>query len=382
MAGNNTIQILRGNNVKTNSSINRLTLLDGQPLYDRATGYLYIGEGGTIASTSAINAHYANSAGSASSATSATTASKLTRNIYFNGSGANVGWNGSTNEVVYAPTALGSTGQVWGIKNGQAAWIAQTEVPGTIDHANTATNADHAKTADVAYEVSGSNVTGTVSNANYSNYANTAYEVSGSNVSGSVANANYANTADSVSAKLYFNGGGTNVSWNGSANDVIYVPTALGSTDQVWGIKNGSANWIDLPDSSYNLYRRVIPITVNNVPVRFWSVLDSDFEESDENVNLGFNLECYTRTTSTITKSNINVYFPEGVAVPTASFSVSGVTDFYYTGSFVVTSISSTGVSLSGTLYKYNVSRGYFYIAPFSTSSNYNVGFIHDVSMP
>ena len=51
MAGNNSIQILRGNNVKTNATIKNQTLLDGQPLYDRSTGYLFVGEGNTIANT-------------------------------------------------------------------------------------------------------------------------------------------------------------------------------------------------------------------------------------------------------------------------------------------------------------------------------------------
>lgn len=183
MAGNNSIQILRGNNVKTNATIRSQTLLDGQPLYDRSTGYLFVGDGNTIANTTAVNAHYANSAGTASSATIANTRNRL----YFDGNGTSVSWNGSSSETIYVPTSVGSSGQVWGVRsNGTVGWVAQTEVPGTIDHANT---------ADVAYGVSGSNVVGTVSNANYSNYANTAYGVSGSNVSGSVANSNYANYA-------------------------------------------------------------------------------------------------------------------------------------------------------------------------------------------
>lgn len=163
MPGNNSIQILRGSNVKSSSASSEV-LLAGQPLYDLSTGYLYVGDGeANIRTIQAINARYANSAGSAGSATSATTASKLSRNIYFNGNGTNVSWNGSANEVVYAPTALGSAGKVWGIaSNGRAAWIAQTEIPDTIDHANT---------ADVAYSVSGINVTGTVANANYANFA-------------------------------------------------------------------------------------------------------------------------------------------------------------------------------------------------------------------
>lgn len=289
MAGNNSIQILRGNNVKTNSTISQQTLLDGQPLYDKATGYLYVGDGNTIANTDAVKAGYANSAGSASSAgyatssgsaTTATTATRacrvshnlritvggtnyvfdgsantnvtvpsggdanyaanagyatnagyaassgsaasanrLTHYLYFNGNGSNTSWNGSANDTIYVPTSVGSIGQVWGVaSNGRAAWIAQTEVPGTINHANT---------ADVAYEVSGSNVTGTVSNANY------------------------ATEAGSVSSSLYFNGIGNNVSWNGSSRDVIYVPTAMGSIGQVWGVDSrGRANWINQAEAT------------------------------------------------------------------------------------------------------------------------------------
>lgn len=218
MAGNNSIQILRGNNVKTNSSINGSTLLDGQPLYDRATGYLFVGEGNTIANTTAVNAHYANSAGTASSATIANTRQKL----YFNGNGTNVSWNGSSVDTIYVPTSVGSSGQVWGMRsNGTVGWIAQTEIPGTIDHANT---------ANVAYEVSGSNVAGTVSNANYSNYANTAYRVSGSNVSGSVANANYANVAGKVENNLNIRVAGTNYTFNGEVSANLWNNNLVATT--------------------------------------------------------------------------------------------------------------------------------------------------------
>ena len=161
MAGNNSIQILRGNNVKSTAADK--ILLDGQPLYDRTTGYLYVGESNTVANTLAVNAHYANSAGSASSATTAQQANAVKGYLYFKGSGRDASWNGSDNEVVYAPTSLGTRGQVWGmINSNRAGWIDQTEIPGTIEHANT---------ANVAYEVSGSNVAGAVANANYSKVA-------------------------------------------------------------------------------------------------------------------------------------------------------------------------------------------------------------------
>lgn len=186
MAGNNSIQILRGNNVKTNSSINQQTLLAGQPLYDKATGYLYVGDGNTIANTAAINAGYANSAGSA------TTATKVSNDLKITVGGTSYVFNGSDDTNITIPTSGGS-----------------------------------------------------VANANYANYANTAYHVSGSNVSGSVANAGYADEAGSVSSNLYFNGNGSNTSWNGSANDTIYVPTSVGSIGQVWGVtSSGEAAWI------------------------------------------------------------------------------------------------------------------------------------------
>ena len=247
MAGNNSIQILRGSNVKTNSSINQQTLLAGQPLYDKATGYLYVGDGNTIANTDAVKAGYANSAGSATTANrvdhnlrltvggtsyvfngsddtnvsistsggdadyatnanyanyagyatssgSAASANRLTHYLYFNGNGSNASWNGSANDTIYVPTSVGSIGQVWGVaSNGEAAWIAQTEVPGTIDHANTANT------------------------ANYANFANIAYNVSGSNVSGSVASAEYADEAGSVSHSLALIMPGSTVSYNGSS---------------------------------------------------------------------------------------------------------------------------------------------------------------------
>ena len=152
MAGNNSIQILRGNNVKSTAADK--ILLDGQPLYDRTTGYLYVGENNTVANTQAVNAHYANSAG---------IAHELSNGLYFNGSGSSVRWDGSDDKVVYAPTSFGTSGQVWGMTSSRrVGWMDQTEIPGTIEHANT---------ANVAYEVSGSNVAGAVANANYSKVA-------------------------------------------------------------------------------------------------------------------------------------------------------------------------------------------------------------------
>lgn len=156
MAGNNSIQILRGNNVQANSSISGQVLLDGQPLYDKQTGYLFVGDGETtIRSLDAVHASYANRAGSATSATSASYAGCFSTNrIYFNGTYANgvaynVGFSGNVTDVIYVPTALGSSGQVWGMtSSGRAGWINQTEIPGTIENANHANTADSATVAN------------------------------------------------------------------------------------------------------------------------------------------------------------------------------------------------------------------------------------------
>lgn len=242
MAGNNSIQILRGNNVKITAPSE--VLLDGQPLYDRTTGYLYVGANKTVLNTQAVNAYYANTAGTASSATQA---NYVKGYLYFNGAYSNGttynnSWDGRDTEVLYVPTALGSTGQVWGMVNSnRAGWINQTEIPGTIENAN------HANTADVAYEVSGSNVRGTVANATNATAAVTAI------------NSNFANFAGRFpSDRLYFNGayknGATyNVGWNGFSSEVIYVPTALGNSGQVWGTTSSvSAGWISsVPNANY-----------------------------------------------------------------------------------------------------------------------------------
>ena len=56
-------------------------------------------------------------------------------------------------------------------------------------------NVNYANIANVAYNVDGANVSGTVANATYAATAGTAYSVSGANVSGEVANSAYANTS-------------------------------------------------------------------------------------------------------------------------------------------------------------------------------------------
>ena len=232
IAGKNSIHILRGANVKTNSSIATLTLSEGQPLYDTQTGYLYVGEGNTIANTVAIRAHYANTAGSATSATSASYAGCFaSKRLYFNGTyangvGYNTGFRGNVIDTIYVPTALGSTGQVWGMtSSGRAGWIDQTEIPGTIEHANT---------ADVAYEVSGSNV------------------------SGSVANANFAKTAGKVTHSFKLNVNGTSYTYNGgnvdidvlNDNPVVTLSKTTAKGAIVYTNATGRIKWLSHPGVS------------------------------------------------------------------------------------------------------------------------------------
>lgn len=137
MPGNNSIQILRGNNVRTNPSIRIQTLLEGQPLYDLTTGYLYVGGGeANIFATHAVNAHYANSAGTAE-----TTRYLLFRGTYSNGTVYNGFttydyWNGRANANLYVPLDAGSTGQVWGMINSTTpGWIDVPE-PSSVANAN------------------------------------------------------------------------------------------------------------------------------------------------------------------------------------------------------------------------------------------------------
>lgn len=78
MAGNNSIQFLRGNNIANSDEV----LIPGQPAYDMNTGYLYVGNSSSIANTSPIKASYANTAGGLS-----------TGNITISGSRINAGNN-------------------------------------------------------------------------------------------------------------------------------------------------------------------------------------------------------------------------------------------------------------------------------------------------
>lgn len=224
MAGNNSIQILRGDNVKSTAA-NEI-LLDGQPLYDRTTGYLYVGEGNTVANTQAVNAHYANSAGSASSSSYATYSGRVSSNLVINNGTSSVNYIGNVSRTIYAPTSLGTSGQVWGMRSsGRAGWIDQTEIPGTIEHANT---------------------------------ANVAYEVSGSNVAGTVANANFAATAGKVTHSFKLNVNGTTYTYNGSNVDIDILDdnpvVTLSKTTEpgaiVYTNSTGRINWLSHPGVS------------------------------------------------------------------------------------------------------------------------------------
>lgn len=173
IAGKNAIHILRGANVKTNSSIATLTLSEGQPLYDTQTGYLYIGEGNTIANTAAVKASYADNANLATYATGLTSTLPI-----------NSGGTGGTN----ARTAM---------KNLMMNVGASTN-PGNSEYLVFATsttayryNYGYIKN-DILSEVSTSSVT----NANY---------------------ANFANIANSVESNLNIRIMGTNYTYNGSS---------------------------------------------------------------------------------------------------------------------------------------------------------------------
>lgn len=226
MAGNNIIQVLRGNNITTTAG--NAVLLPGQPAYDMTTGHLYIGDesGANLANKLAINATYANEAGHADSADTASnatyasnaryasnagrasTADTVSGYLYLNNGTSQVNWDGNENTTIYVPRTKGSSGQVWGMNGSNVGWINQTEVPGTIEHANTADSADYATSA-------GSATTAT--------------------------------TANKTRYSLYLDNGSTNVAWNGSASNVIYVPTSRGANGQVWTTTAGGVGWEFLP---------------------------------------------------------------------------------------------------------------------------------------
>jgi len=119
--------------------------------------------------------------------------------------------------------------------------VSGSNVSGTVANANYALYAGQANTANSATvaasanSVAGANVTGVVSAANIANIANIAYSVSGANVSGTVANANYAlnsgqaNTANSATVAA-------------SANSVAGANVTGTVANATYAISAGSAN--------------------------------------------------------------------------------------------------------------------------------------------
>lgn len=249
MADNNTIQILRGENIK--STAGSTVLLPGQPCYDMSTGYLYVGDNSSISSTDAVKASYANEAGHADSADTASnatyasnagrasTANNVAGYLLLNNGISSVMWDGDENTTIYVPRTKGSSGQVWGMNGSNVGWINQTEVPGTIEHANTADTADYATSA-------GSATTSA--------------------------------TANKLKNSLYLNSGSSNVAWDGSESNVIYVPTSRGVSGQVWSTTATGVGWVTPTPDPGNLsdivYGRYVALN-NRAPYQFTRQLSS-----------------------------------------------------------------------------------------------------------
>lgn len=135
MANNKSIQILRGENIK--STAGTAVLLPGQPCYDMNTGYLYVGDNSSISSTDAVKASYANEAGHADSADTAgnatyatnagraSTANSVAGYLYLNNGTSQENWDGRTFTTIYVPRTKGSSGQVWGMNGSGVAVLYQ-----------------------------------------------------------------------------------------------------------------------------------------------------------------------------------------------------------------------------------------------------------------
>lgn len=347
MPGNNSIRILRGNNVKSSSASNEV-LLAGQPLYDLSSGYLYVGDGeANIRTIQAINAQYANNAGTASSSSYATYSGRVSSNLVINSGASSVNYIGNVSRTIYAPTSLGTSGQVWGmVSSTRAGWVNQAKIPSTISNANYANFAGNLTDGDKTINgnlkvmsnlnvvgghsldyihINGSTIHGgpqpifinsennnshfTVSNSSITMVTTcttgglTLYSAGNANATfgngidilsgggidinsnsasivanrismtspyisfstmpnvGGIAINNRANIAGRVEYNLYFNGSyllssGSrstyNTAWDGSTNDVIYVPTRVGDKNQVWGMATSTqAGWINSPGLTY-----------------------------------------------------------------------------------------------------------------------------------
>jgi hypothetical protein len=155
---------------------------------------------GTVA-----NATYATSAGTANSATVAASANSVA-GANVTGTVANATYAISAGSANVAATANSvAVANVSGIGN-----IATINLDGNVSNVLRGDgtfaaeagnlNANYANFAGTAFNVSGSNVSGSVANATYANTAGIAYNVSGSNVSGAVANATYANSANTANS--------------------------------------------------------------------------------------------------------------------------------------------------------------------------------------
>ena len=186
------------------------------------------------------NANFATNAGTSNSATIANSANSVTlANVSGAGNIASINLDGSSSNVLYgngvfAPGGGGNAANAnYANFAGTAFNVSGSNVTGTVANANYAAYAGNATIANSANSVALANVSGAgniasinldgnasnilfgngtfsaipvvsnVANANYANFSGTAYSVSGSNVSGEVANAAYANAANTANLATY-----------------------------------------------------------------------------------------------------------------------------------------------------------------------------------
>ena len=154
----------------------------------------------------------ANIVGNVANATYAEYA-KLAYNAWGNGVVGSVTMDNTAN-VAYSVAGANVTGTV-----ANATYAVSAGSASTANTANRANIANIANIANVAYSVAGANVSGTVANATYAEYANLAYNVYGNGVIGSVSSANTANIAS-----VAYSVAGANVS--GTVANATYAVTA------------------------------------------------------------------------------------------------------------------------------------------------------------
>ena len=169
----------------------------------------------------------------------ASTATSVAGYLYLNNGTSQVNWDGRDFTTIYVPRTKGSSGQVWGMNGSNVGWINQTEVPGTIEHANTADSADYATSAG---------------------------------------SATTAATANKLKNSLYLNSGSSNVAWDGSESNVIYVPTSRGVRGQVWSTTATGVGWVTPTSEPGNLadvvYGRYVALN-NSASYQFTRQLSS-----------------------------------------------------------------------------------------------------------